>query len=123
MGKTPPNQSVPGGPGNQDLIATLVGALADRDRTVARHTRNVVLASLGVLKDQERGRKRIRALALAAIIIILLVVAPLVWWAVDNLISGEHMGDLTIEASMWVCILCPALLAAAVLAGWLRHRP
>jgi hypothetical protein len=55
-------------------------------------------------------------------LLVLLVVGPLVWWAADNLISGEHMGDLTSEFSLWVCILCPALLAAALMAGWLRKR-
>ncbi len=95
---------------------------ADRDRTVAYNTRRVVLASLGVIKEQKAGRKRVRAVALAAILIVLLVVAPLIWCAVDNLIAGEHFGDLTSEFSLWVCILCPALLAAAVMAGWLRNR-
>jgi Na+-driven multidrug efflux pump len=80
------------------------------------------MASLGVLKQQKAGRKRIRAVALAAILVFLLVVGPLIWWAVDNLIAGEHLGDLTSQFSLWVCILCPALLAAAVMAGWLRNR-
>jgi Na+-driven multidrug efflux pump len=95
---------------------------AERDREVAHSTRRVVLASLGVLNDQKAGRKRVRSLALAATLLVLLVVGPLVWWAVDTLIDGEHMGDLTSEFSLWVCILCPALLAAALMAGWLRKR-
>ena len=80
------------------------------------------MASLGVLKEQKAGRKRIRAVALASILVFLLVLGPLIWWAVDNLIAGEHLGDLASQFSLWVCILCPALLAAAVVAGWLRHR-
>jgi hypothetical protein len=95
---------------------------AERDREVAHRTRRVVLASAGVLNDQREGRKRTRSVALAATLLVLLVVGPLVWWAADNLISGEHMGDLTSEFSLWVCILCPALLAAALMAGWLRKR-
>jgi Na+-driven multidrug efflux pump len=95
---------------------------AERDREVAHRTRRVVLASAGVLNDQKEGRKRTRSVALAATLLVLLVVGPLVWWAADNLISGEHMGDLTSEFSLWVCILCPALLAAALMAGWLRKR-
>jgi Na+-driven multidrug efflux pump len=95
---------------------------AERDREVAHATRRVVLASLGVLNDQKAGRKRIRSVALAATLIVLLVVGPLVWWAADTLIDGEHMGDLTSEFSLWVCILCPALLAAALIAGWLRKQ-
>ena len=105
-----------------DLTASLAGQRADRDREVAQKTRRVVMASLGVIKEQKAGRKRVRAIAIASILVFLLVFGPLIWWAVDNLISGEHMGDLTSEFSLWACIVCPALLAAAVVAGWLRHR-
>lgn len=107
---------------NRDLRAALAGDGADRDREVAHSARRVVLASLGVIKEQKAGRKRVRAIAIASILIFLLVFGPLIWWAVDNLIAGEHMGDLASQVSLWACILCPALLAAAVMAGWLRHR-
>ncbi len=102
--------------------STTVSMSAERDREVAQKTRRVVLASAGVLNDQKEGRKRVRSVALAATLLVMLVVGPLVWWAADNLISGEHMGDLTSEFSLWVCILCPALLAVALMAGWLRKR-
>jgi len=117
------NRAAEGAGNKSELAASLAGTLsAERDREVAHSTRRVVLASLGVLNDQKEGRKRIRSLALAATLLVLLVVGPLVWWAADNMISGEHMGDLTSEFSLWVCILCPALLAAALMAGWLRKR-
>ena len=117
------NRAAEGAGNKSELASSLAGNLsAERDREVAHSTRRVVLASLGVLNDQREGRKRIRSLALAATLLVLLVVGPLVWWAADNLISGEHMGDLTSEFSLWVCILCPALLAAALMAGWLRKR-
>ena len=105
-----------------DLNAAVAGERADREREVAHCTRRVVMASLGVIKEQKAGRRRIRSIAIASILVFLLVFGPLIWWAVDNLIAGERMGDLASELSLWVCILCPALLAAAVVAGWLRHR-
>ena len=95
---------------------------ADREREVAYSTRRVVMASLGVIKEQKAGRKRVRAIAIASILVFLLVFGPLIWWAVDNLIAGERLGDLASQFSLWACIVCPALLAAAVMAGWLRHR-
>lgn len=95
---------------------------ADRDRQIAQSTRRVVMASLGVVKDQSADNKRTRSIALAATLIVLLVLGPLVWHAVDNLISGDRFGDLTSEFSLWVLILCPAILAAALVAGWLRKR-
>jgi hypothetical protein len=95
---------------------------AERDRQVAHSTRRVVLASLGVMKDQSAGGKRTRSVALAATLVVLLAVGPLMWHAVDNLISGDRFGDATSQFSLWVCILCPAMLAAALMAAWVRKR-
>lgn len=94
---------------------------ADRDREVAQSTRRVVLASMGVLKEQKTNRNRNRSLALAAILLLLLILAPLAWLAVDYFNSGERLGDLNTDFILWACILCPALLAAALVAGWMRH--
>jgi hypothetical protein len=115
---TGPAGKIPSG-GPLGSSAASLGS-ADRDRAVAQNTRRVVMASLGVMRDQKAGGRRKRSLALAALLVVLLVVGPLMWWAVDNLIAGERLGDLSSQLSLWVCILCPALLAAALMAGWLR---
>ncbi len=107
---------------DRDLVASLRAGTAERDREVAQSTRRVVMTSLGVMKEQKAGRKRVRAIALASILVFVFVLGPLIWWAVDDLVAGEHLGDLTSQFALWVCILCPALLAAAVVAGWLRKR-
>ncbi|KAA6455992.1 hypothetical protein DYQ86_26275 [Acidobacteria bacterium AB60] len=104
----------------RDVAASL--GRADRDREVAQNTRRVVMASLGVIRDQKAVRKRTLSLALAAILGVLLVLGPLAWLAVDHFFSGGHLGDLTTQFSLWVCILCPAILAAALVAGKLRKR-
>ncbi|HEY3704477.1 MAG TPA: hypothetical protein VGL22_05410 [Terracidiphilus sp.] len=107
-----------------DGLSSLAASLgdSDRDRVVARSTRRVVMASLGVMQDQKAMRKRSRSLALAAFVVVLLVIGPLAWLVVDHFNSGGTWGDLNTEFGLWVCILCPALLAAALVAGWLRRR-
>ena len=105
-----------------DLLTALTGLDANRERTVAHRTRRVVLGSLGVLKEQKQNKRRVRAVALAVTVIVLLLIAPLLWEVTDSLIAGEHLGDPGNQLSLWACIVAPTLLAAAVVAGWWRKR-
>ena len=112
-----------GASSDRDLLSALAGNQASRDCLLASRTRRVVSASHGLMQEQKAGRKRMRALALAAIVLVVLVVGPLATWAVDSLIAGERLCDVTSQFALWVCILCPALVACALLAGWVRKRP
>jgi hypothetical protein len=106
---------------DRELISSLAGGDAVRDRVVAQKTSQVVLTSLGVLKGQKEGRKRSSSLALAAILLVLLVLGPFIWRVADDLVGGEFLGDTATQASLLVCIVCAALLAAALIAGWRRR--
>jgi hypothetical protein len=107
---------------DRDLLSALSGAQAGRDRAVAHHTRRVVLSSLGVMQDQKAGRKRGRSLALASILLVILAMGPFVWRVADDIVGGEHWEDLATQASLWVCVFFPAVLAAAIVAGWMRSN-
>jgi cytochrome bd-type quinol oxidase subunit 2 len=122
MPSRPDSGNQPGSGADPELLAALAGHRASRDFDLAHRTSRVVNASLGVMQDQKAGRKRIRALALAATILVVLCVGPLAWWAVDSLIAEGRLSDITCQAALWVCILCPALVACALLAGWVRNR-
>jgi hypothetical protein len=105
-----------------ELLAALAGKRAGRERAVAQTTSRVVLASLGVMEEQRAGRRRSRALALAALLLVLLALGPFAWHVTEDLIGGEHMADIATQTSLWICILCPAVLAAMLVAGWARSR-
>ena len=106
-----------------DLLSALAGKQAGRERAVAEKTRRVVMASAGVMQDQRADRKRSRSLALASILVMLLALGPFVWRVADDIIGGEHWTDMATQTSLWICVLCPAILAAALVAGWARNRP
>jgi hypothetical protein len=112
-----------GAEADRDLLSALTGKQAGRDRAVAHRTRRVVMASLGVMQDQKAGRKRTRSLALASILLFVLAMGPFVWRVSDDIIGGEHWSDVATQASLWICMFFPALLAAALVAGWMRSRP
>lgn len=110
------------GAANSDLLAALTGKQAGRDRVVAEKTRRVVLASLGVIQDQQAGRRRTRSLVLAYLLLALLAFGPLAWRVADDIIGGEHISDIATQTSLWGCILCPAILAAILVARWPRSK-
>ena len=107
---------------DRDLVSALAGNQTEREGAVAHRTRRVVVASLGVMQEQKAGRKRCRAVALAAMVLVVLVLGPLMWWVTEELIFEGQMGDFGGQFALIVCILCPAILAAALVAGWAHHR-
>jgi hypothetical protein len=107
---------------DRDLISALAGDQGNRECAVAHRTRRVVLASLGVMQEQKAGRKQVRCVALASILLVILGLGPLAWWVTYNLMSVAHVGELSCEISLIVGILCPAILAAALVVGWARRQ-
>lgn len=114
--------SGPGADTDRDLISALSGAQAGRDRSVAYRTRRVVLTSLGVMQEQKAGRRRSRSVALASILLVALAAGPFVWRVVDDLIGGEHWEDLATQVTILVGFFFLAMLAAAIVAGWMRGK-
>jgi len=112
-----------GAKNDPDLLAALSGTQASNERAVAHRTRRVVAASLGVMREQKEGVRRSRAMALVSILLVILAMGPFVWRVTDDVIGGEHWSDMATQTSLWVCILLPAVLAAALVAGWLRREP
>jgi hypothetical protein len=121
-GDSVPTATVGATDANRELLAALTGKQAGRDRAVAENTRRVVMTSAGVMKDQKADRQRSRSLALASILLVLLALGPFVWRVADDVIGGEHWSDMATQTSLWVCIFFPAIIAAALVAGWSRIK-
>lgn len=108
-------------PSQNDLIEAVSGLQGDRDRATADKTRRVVMASAGVMQDQRAGRKKIRAWAIAATLVVFFIVAPPIWWLVETLMEEQHLTTFG-EIAIWSFFSITALLGSALLAGWLRGK-
>ena len=122
-GNPAPSPSAANEAASPDLLSALTGKQAGRDRAVAENTRRVVMASLGVMRDQKAGRRRTRSLALASLVLALLALGPFVWRVAEDILGGERFGDIATQTSLWACILYPAILAAVLVAAWPRNKP
>ena len=105
-----------------DVLAALAGTQADNERQVAQQTRRVVLASLGVIQEHKAGLKRSRAVALSVALLVFFVVGPPIWWIAETLIEEERITSVAAEITVWGGFLCTALLASALVAGWVRRK-
>ena len=108
--------------GHRDLVEALAGRQGDREGAVAHRTRRVVMASLGVLQEQEAGRRRARCVALAFILVAVFLLGPAAWHVTDGLIGGDFFSDATTQFSLWFSFLCLAVTGAVLVAGWMRRK-
>ena len=95
---------------------------ANRERAVAHRTRRVMQSSMGVIRERDQSKARSRAVALAVTFVVILLITPHIWEATDNFIAGEHLADPGSQLSLWACVLCPVILASALIVGWWRRN-
>ena len=112
-----------GGVESTDILAALSGLDANRERAIAFRTRRVVQSSLGVLQEHAQGKARVRAVAIGVTFVVLLLITPLIWEAIDSVVAGEHLAeDPGGQLSLLALVMCPTILAAALVAGWWRRN-
>ena len=60
--------------------------------------------------------------ALGATLLVFIVLGPPIWWIADTLIEEERLTTTMSEITVWGFFLSTALVASALLAGWMRRK-
>lgn len=106
------------------LLGMLSGFDADAERSVALRARRSVLGRL-LRNGEQRVQQRYNfGLALGAAACVLVLIAPVVWMIVDEVLDGEHPASLAPQLGILAILLTAALLTVltAVLRENLRGR-
>jgi protein-S-isoprenylcysteine O-methyltransferase Ste14 len=101
----------------EDLLRAVSGHDAAAHQPVVERTRRAVrIADQSRREHARQGRSSI-GVALFAIGAILLVLAPVLWSGIDDLLGGEHLADLPTQVALFSGVLLMAVVAA-LFAGW-----
>jgi hypothetical protein len=99
----------------------LVGMLAGRDATACgaavERTRRAVRIAAAARRETRQRRRKSLGIALAVTAFLLVLLAPVMWSGMDDLLGGEHFVDLHTQAALLVFLMLAATLAALA-AGW-----
>lgn len=98
---------------HEEVVEALVHLNCDPrllDRT-RRATRSAALAAL----DRRRRRRRNVAAIFAALMAIVFLASPEIWAEVEALSLGQYFSSFSVEVSLFVLLLFPAMMAALFL--------
>ena len=118
-GSRTPRQQMP-----EEVSAALLQAIAGRDANaqlpiVARTRRAIRVANDARLEQGERGRRHI-GITLFVLAAICVLLVPVIWGAVEDLVGGEHFVDLPAQVMLLSTFLTLAV-AGALAVAWRRR--
>ena len=118
-GSRTPRQQMP-----EEVSAALLQAIAGRDANaqlpiVARTRRAIRVANDARLEQGERGRRHI-GITLFVLAAICVLLVPVIWGAVEDLVVGEHFVDLPAQVMLLSTFLTLAVVGALAVA-WRRR--
>jgi hypothetical protein len=105
----------------EDLVEAILNLNCPRNLATVQKTRRVVRDAALALEERRVRQRRSTGFALLAFFTILIFLSPAIWNSVEDIVSGEHIGDLPTEAALLLLMLMPAMLATLA-AVWKEQR-
>ena len=102
---------------SKDLLRAVSGQDVSQHQPVVERTRRAVRIADESRREQGERDRRTTGIALFAFGGIFVMLAPALWSSLDDLIGGEHFGDLPTQVVLLSTVLLLAVVAALA-AGW-----
>lgn len=103
-----------------EMIKALTGLNYDADLALAQKTRRAVRSAAIVLAERRAHQRRTIGIAIAAILVMAVLLAPVIWNAIEELSTGGRLSDMPTEFLFLFMMLVPAVFGA-LLAAW-KHQ-
>jgi hypothetical protein len=104
-----------------EMLKALLDVNCDANRATVRRTRYAVRDKAIVLKEQRLQRRHSLGLALFVLSTMFILLAPAIWNGAQDLLDGEHLGDLSTQLA-FLLILVASTMFAALAAFWMRRH-
>ena len=99
---------------SQDLLRAVTGHDAGAPLPVVARTRRAIRVADESRREQGERDRRTFGISLFAGGALLVLLAPVMWDSVDDLINGEHFGDLPTQVALLSSLLMMSIVAALV---------
>jgi hypothetical protein len=108
-------------PVREDLVQAILNLNCPRNLQMVQRTRRVMRDAALALEERRVRQRRSTGFALIAFFTILVFLSPAIWNSVEDVVSGEHIGDLPTETAFLLLTLMPVTLATLA-AVWKEQR-
>ena len=102
---------------SQDLLRAVSGRDVGRHQPVVERTRRAIRIADESRREQGVRDRRTTGIALFTLGALFVMLAPALWTSLDDLVGGEHFGDLPMQVVLLSTVLLLAVVAALA-AGW-----
>jgi hypothetical protein len=119
-GKEPHQEESPPAAVDGDVLRTLAGLNVQAERPIVNRTRRAIRVADETRRIQGKRGRRQAGIALFALGGILVLLAPALWISLDDLLGGEHFGDLPAQVVLFCSFLLLAIVGALAV-FWLRN--
>ena len=105
-----------------DVVRSIPWLDGDANRALTQKTRRAVRDAVITTQEKRTLQRRNLGFAILGFVSMLILLGPVIWNGVEDLLEEEHLFDLPMQLGFLIAMLLLAMLAALI-AVWKGQRP